>query len=152
MVAQLRLFHYLKKSNSSGENVEGRTNTKSMFFSWWYGEGFRRLLILIVHLYKYLFDLFSVKISLQTLFAPWKRDEIGYENLSLQQQLQVWLLNLSSRFVGFWVKFFTILTCLILAGCFTVIAGLSTIFWLLCPLLIILFIVKGLSLIYGTYG
>jgi len=130
--------------------VEGKINTKALFFSWWYGEAFSRLLGFIGHFYVYLFDLFSVKVSMATIFAPWKRDQISYENLSLQEQFQVWLLNLSSRFVGFWVKLFTVLTCLVCSALFTIIAGCTIIFWLGYPAILFVLIYIGLKLVFGV--
>lgn len=130
--------------------MEGKVNTKTLFFGWWYGEAFGRLLSFIKHFYAYIFDLFSVKISLRTLFAPWKRDQIYYENLSLQQQLQVWLLNLTSRFVGFWVKAFTIFTCLIVEAAFTLFACFAIVFWLAYPLILAILVIVGFKLIFGA--
>ena len=130
--------------------MEGIANTKTLFFSWWYGEAFGRLISFIGHFYAYLFDLFSVKLSLSTLFAPWKRDQIGSENLSLKEQLQVWLLNLSSRFVGFWIKIFTIFTCLIVSAIFTLIAALAIVFWFGYPAVIAVLIFVGFKLILGA--
>lgn len=55
---------------------------------------------------------FSLTLLLKTLFAPWRRD-IAPPGRSLDEILRNLLLNLVSRFIGFLVRFFTILTCLI---------------------------------------
>lgn len=129
--------------------MEGKAVSKNTFFGWWYGEALDHLLSFVGHFYAYLFDLFSVKICLQTLFAPWKRDEIGYQNLSLQQQFQVWALNMSSRFVGFWVKLFTIFTCLILEAIFSVISMASLVVWLCYPVVLLVLLYMGFKLMLG---
>ncbi len=68
-------------------------------------------------------DFFSVKICLSTLFAPWKRDSIGYDGMTLGQRFNIWALNLASRFIGMLVKLATI---------FVYLLGLiiQTVFWL----------------------
>ncbi len=130
--------------------MEGKVSSKTSFFGWWYGEALDHLLSFVGHFYVYLFDLFSVKICLQTLFAPWKRDEIGYQNMSLQQQFSVWALNMTSRFVGFWVKFFTIMTCLILELIFSIFSMLLLVFWLCYPAVLLVLLYVGFKLILGT--
>ena len=88
--------------------MEGGINLPFLFFHWWYSLAYRRILKYIRAFFIFVTDLFSVKISLKTLFAPWKRDIISYEGLTLQQKFQVWTLNLAARFVGFIIKTVTL--------------------------------------------
>lgn len=83
---------------------EGTSNLTLLFFSWWYKYLPYRLFSASEALVITLTDLFSVKMILPTLFAPWKRDIMSYEGLTLQQKFQVLMLNLASRIIGFLVK------------------------------------------------
>lgn len=113
----------------------GTDNFLFTFISWWYGEAFRRLLLFLKTGLFWIADLFSVEASLKTLFAPWKRDQMSGQGLSLQDQFQVLILNLSSRFIGMMVKLIMLsVFCLVelVALCLAVIAA---VFWLIWPML-----------------
>jgi len=127
--------------------VEGKVNLSSTFFVWWYTELRRSFFAYLKKLVVYLTDLFSVKICLITLFAPWKRDKLGYEGLSIQQRFQVLVLNLSSRFVGFMVKVITLLTWIISLAVVSALELIGVIIWLFYPLILIALAVWGIKLI-----
>jgi hypothetical protein len=130
--------------------VEGSTKkTTSIFFVWWYSEAYAGFFVFLEHFFAYITDLFSAKICLKTLFAPWKRDKISYEGLSLQQQFQVWILNLTSRFVGAIIKIFTLFTYLVVLAICTAIGAAIAIIWLLYPLIIVALIYFGIKLIFS---
>lgn len=124
--------------------MEGTSNLTVLYVSWWYGEGYARIFKYIRAFYIYLTDLFSVKICLVTLFSPWKRDKISYEGLSLQQKLQVWTLNMSSRFIGFGVKIATIITYLVAILVVSIFSVLLIIVWPILPLLAVYIIYLGI--------
>lgn len=124
--------------------MEGTTNLPVLFVGWWYSEAFRRVLVYVKAFYIFATDFFSVKICLKTLFAPWKRDMISYEGLSIQQKFQVWTLNLASRFVGFVVKSITLLSYLVFI-IFISVFSLTLIFvWIFYPLIIAVLIIYGI--------
>jgi len=127
--------------------MEGKSNLSFTFVSWWYGEQLHRLLIFSKQFYIYLADLFSVKICLRTLFAPWKRDSAGYEGLSLQERFQVAIMNLSSRIVGALVKIFTLFTFLLIFCICFILSVISFLLWVLYPLILIAFVVYGIKLL-----
>lgn len=102
-----------------------------------------RLLKYLRASYVFSFDLFSVKICIKTLFAPWKRDAISYEGLSLQQKFQVWSLNLASRFIGLIIKSMTVFCYVIFSLLLSVFALLAVLVWLLYPAIIIFFIYRA---------
>ncbi len=123
--------------------MEGNNLTIS-FVSWWYGEAYSRVFKYIKAAYIYFTDAFSVLICFRTLFAPWKRDMISYEGLSLQQKFQVWTLNLASRFVGFLVKSFTLGAYLIFVVFLSCCSLAVIIIWILYPLLLALLIWRAI--------
>ena len=128
--------------------MEGSVNLGTLFFSWWYKEANSRFLAYIKKLFIYITDLFSVKICIKTLFAPWKRDMISYVNLSLQQKFQVFVLNLASRFVGAIIKISTLFTYLVVVSATFVFSIILTIIWFLYPILIIVLVVFGFRLVF----
>lgn len=130
--------------------MEGSANIGLLFFNWWYTEAYSRLFAFIKHFYAYLYDLFSIRLCFKTFLSPWKRDQIGYQNLSLQQQFQVWTLNLSSRFIGAFIKLFTIITFLLVSLFFTALSLLIIIFWFVYPVLLIILFVLGFRYLFGV--
>ncbi len=127
--------------------MEGTNNINSLFFIWWYTEVFHNLIKYTSHFFAYLADLFSVKICLKTLLAPWKRDAIGYDGLSVQEKLQVLALNLTSRIVGAIVKIFTVTTFLVVFGCCLIFFTTVFIIWFFYPLCLIGLFVWGIKVI-----
>lgn len=126
--------------------MEGAVSLPVLFFSWWYSIAYRRVFRYVRAIYIHTYDLFSVKIIFVTLFAPWKRDQISYEGLSLQQKFEVWTLNLASRFVGFAIK---IITLSIFIGFVILETALSIVFiiaWPFYPLVLALLIYFGVRL------
>lgn len=125
--------------------MEGTTSLPILFFNWWYGYAYRRLFKYLRAIFIYIYDLFSVRLSLITLFAPWKRDSISYEGLSLQQKFEVWTLNIASRFVGFFIK---TINLIIYTG-MTVLAAflslLATVLWPLYPIVIVYLLYLGIK-------
>ncbi|MEK7184488.1 MAG: hypothetical protein AAB701_03165 [Patescibacteria group bacterium] len=117
---------------------------------WWYravpGELIKQQRLLL----STVVDYFSFKVLLQTLFQPWKRDELSTEQLSLQQQFEVLGLNMMSRLVGAVVR-----GSAMFAGVLVIIGLLSFfallwVSWVLAPLLAIALIAFGLfSMVRG---
>lgn len=118
-----------------------------MFFRWWYGEAYHRVLKCARASFIFSYDLFSVSICFKTLFAPWKRDEISYEGLSLQQRFQVWTLNLSSRFIGLVIKLFTLLTYVVFTAILSAVVLLIIITWIFYPAVVIYFLLRAVNII-----
>jgi hypothetical protein len=126
---------------------EGTTSLPILLFQWWYGLAYQRIFKYIRAVYIYTADLFSIKIIFVTLFAPWKRDVISYENLTLQQKFEVWSLNMASRFVGFMIKVIALAVYLIFTIFETAISFALVIIWPFYPLILIGLIYYGLSLL-----
>lgn len=67
---------------------------------WWFVFKPKQLLYIYSKVIRKIRQFFSISLLLRTLFAPWKRDEINMDNLSLQDRLRVLIMNLVSRLVG----------------------------------------------------
>ena len=128
--------------------MEGKS-TLSSFVLWWYVGNRIRLLAFCRNFFVYLFDFFSVEICLRTLFDVWKRDRIDYHHLSLPQIFQAWVLNLASRFAGFFVKIFTLLTYVVVSTLFLAAAMAALVVWLFYPIVTVGLLVYGFILIGG---
>ena len=127
--------------------MEGTKSLNSLFFVWWYTEVFGELFVFIKHFFAYLFDLFSIRICLRTLFAPWRRDTVSYEGLTIQDRFQVLILNVTSRFVGAIIKIFTIATCGVVFVFCLIMFFAVFITWFLFPLILIGLAVWGITII-----
>ncbi len=124
---------------------EGTNSLLILYFSWWYGYLPRRLFLALQASVITSLDLFSVKILFKTLFSPWKRDSISTEGLSIQEKFHVWTLNLASRFIGFLVKTFVLLTFIVVFTATIIIyIGLFGL-WIAFPLVIVGLIIIGIS-------
>lgn len=127
--------------------MEGKANLKAIFFVWWYGEAYASVFAFIKYFFIYLSDLFSVKICLKTLFYPWKRDLTSYAGLTIQQRVEVLIMNLVSRLVGAIIKIFTLVTFLITTIVWFVVSVLVLIVWFTYPLFLVALIAYGIRLI-----
>ncbi len=110
---------------------------------WWYRSVPRELLKQQQLLLATTVDYFSFRVLMQTLFQPWKRDEIAADRLSLQQRFEVLGLNVMSRMIGAVVR-----SGAMLAGVVVIIGILSFflvlwISWALAPLFALGLIVFG---------
>ncbi len=126
--------------------MEANNNLVVIFFAWWYGEATARLLVFIKRWFAYLTDLFSVRVCLTTLLAPWKRDSYSMEGLSLQDRFQVFLMNQASRLVGAAVKVATLLAFIITILAAVCLSALVVLLWLVWPLVIAATVTGGLIL------
>jgi len=127
--------------------MEGTNSLPILFLNWWYGYAYRRLFKYIRAVFIYVYDLFSVRLSLQTLFAPWKRDSISYEGLSLQQKLEVWTLNIASRLVGFFIKIVNLAIYIGMTALAALLSFGAVIIWPLYPIVIVYFLYLGIKML-----
>lgn len=93
------------------------------------------------------YDAFSVNIIFKTLFAPWKRDVLDYRGLALNQMFQVWMLNISSRIIGFLVKILVLIAYLFAELIISILSILLAILWPFLPILFIYLVIFGFWLI-----
>jgi hypothetical protein len=127
----------------SGKNNE---NMLTAFFGWWFSDLPKKIYFIGTSYIKKLLRFFSLGVLAKTLFSPWKRDIINTRGMPLQERLQVWIMNLISRLIGFIIRLVTILVGLI----FIAIVFTAFVLFLLIMLLMPLFII--LVLILSLYG
>jgi len=122
-----------------------------MFISWWYGEMLTATFDYFKHLLAYLYDFFSVKICLSTLFSVWRRDTVTYDGpgLNIKAMFESMVLNLASIIVGFCVKIGTLITYLIMTALFFLLMVAYILVWIFFPLIIAGLIYFGLKYSLG---
>lgn len=115
-------------------------------FSWYYTKIIKEALTI----WRSIFIIISLEFSLpqliKTLFAPWRRD-IAPATGSLDEIFRTLIENLISRFIGFLVRFFTILTALLFLCGILVLGTIGLIILLLFPL----FVPIGPLIIFFAY-
>jgi len=84
-----------------------------MMLTWYYSEVLRGLIAIWRYFLQSVVLNFSLVQLLKTLFAPWRRDTAPPTG-SLDQRVRIMIENLVSRFVGFCVRFLTILAALLI--------------------------------------
>lgn len=110
--------------------------------SWWYGDGWQRLITLTKRRTKRVSDSFSVPSLLKTLFAPWRRIYTDKAD-NISEQLQAMGDNFVSRFVGFGVRFMVLLAAGTAVLVISFIGLLQIAFWPLVPPAVIVLLIMG---------
>lgn len=113
--------------------------------AWHYG-GFLKFYFSFGHkLMLYLYNFFSVKVLLKSLFLPWKNDTKHIINPTLADRFKVFGDNLISRVFGFAVRCMVIF-CAFIIETFTFVGLIIfLLFWLVLPIVIVFLIVKGIG-------
>lgn len=105
------------------------------------------------HLLAYLFDFFSVKICLSTLFSVWRRDTTTYNGpgINIKAMFESMVLNIASIVVGFCVKMGTLITYLLMTVIFSLLMFAYLLVWLLFPIILVGLIYFGLKYSLGIF-
>jgi len=111
---------------------------------WWYSQGWMQAaknaearLVKVSHL-------FSVPILIRTLFAPWRRI-ITYPGAGIEAQMRALGDNLVSRFVGFTVRCFVLLSAGLLLMVMSLLTFVELIVWPLVPVAAVAALVAGIA-------
>ena len=107
------------------------------FLSWWYGAGWGSQVLKVEQGLAKLVDQFSILQLITTLFAPFRQISAGRAraNASLDAKFHLWLDRQFSRFVGAFLRFFTILAGTAVLIISVLVGGLRIIVWPVLPLL-----------------
>ena len=120
---------------------------KPKFFLW-YASSIRKTSQIVWLLVLKNLDYFSIPILLKTLLAPWKRDIINTQGMTLNERFRVWVFNLISRLVGAVIRLFTIFFGLFLTLFIMVFGLAAAVVWILLPFLILVGLIYGITLIF----
>ena len=116
------------------------------FWIWFCSDAVRVLWQTLLTYLQKVWDNFSIGILFGSLFDPWKRDIVRADKAALNDKIQIFFWNLTSRFIGFFVR--TIVLIIGILSLFAVlIIGIGVIiFWITSPLLTIYLIYLSLNL------
>lgn len=118
------------------------------YFAWHYTRAFRDMYVAWGNMSFAVLNFFSVPLLLRTFFSPWKRMEDTPREGDVEDFFGSLLVNLLSRLVGVFIRFW-----LILMGLFALIGMVcgvmfATVVWLLAPFIGIGTIVYGLTILF----
>ena len=106
------------------------------FISWWYGRGWLATIDQAGNRMKVLVEVFSIPILFKTLFSPWKQIvSVASSDQALNTKFRAGIDNLISRFVGFWVRTFVLITAVISMLVAAVIGFVWIVIWPVLPLM-----------------
>lgn len=103
--------------------------------SWWYGRGFGWVVDKIDHSLANIGKTLAVKVLLKTWFAPWKQITTTTTFANFMQKA---LDNAISRFVGFFVRTFMLITAFFWATTVMAFGALWLAIWAFIPLGVII--------------
>lgn len=127
------------------------TSIISDYFRWHYGRAFGELFHVWLNFLWFIIHFFSLPQLARSLFSPWKRmTEEKQSGFSFENFAAYIVVNLLSRTVGFIMRGTVILIGLtILIG--TVVTGLIvSLFWVTAPIVIIVALGLGVSLLISN--
>lgn len=122
-----------------------------IWFSWYFFEATREILRGWKNFLIFNLNYFSIPLLLKTLFSPWKRYywQRAGPGFDIGEYFNVLFSNLTSRFLGAFIRCFLIIIGLVLE-LLIVIGGLIVFLgWILLPLFLILGLLFGLFLIFS---
>ncbi|PIQ66794.1 MAG: hypothetical protein CO184_00090 [Candidatus Zambryskibacteria bacterium CG_4_9_14_3_um_filter_40_16] len=116
------------------------------YFYWHYSNGIKDLLNNLINFLSLVFSFFSIPILLSTIFSPWQRMGERYaKGFDLSKTAQTFVVNTIMRFVGFFIRFFTIFIGLISFLFAFVLSVLVFVSWLLMPIVLIFILSLGIT-------
>lgn len=102
---------------------------------WWYGQGAFQQIQNLTNRLSSVAQTFSITLLLETMFAPFRQIDAGSVQGPINVQFHAWADRTFSRFFGFFIRLFTILSGLIGMLLVLIFGSAWLIFWLAVPLL-----------------
>lgn len=113
--------------------------------SWWYGWGWFHVLEVMKRRLVRIFNIFSIRQMLKTLFAPWKEDRVTGSQ-GLDQMMRALVMNAVARLIGFSVRTMILLFWAVVSIAMLAIGIGVFVIWPLAPFLVVALTVWGASL------
>ncbi len=112
---------------------------------WWYGSGWLRQWKRIAERLLGVGRFFSVLTVMRTLFSPWKQliSHAPSTGINIQKLID----NMISRFVGFFIRSFTLLAAVMSFAVIGSLSVIAAIVWPVVPFIIPAAILKGMGII-----
>ena len=130
------------------ETTEYNLKLVTIFIKWYF---FEIPVLIVKQVYKYILvisKIYSFTFLLKTFFSPWKNQSYSYPNkgFDINRILEIWTSNIVSRLVGALVRFFTILTGIVILGITGILGGLILFIWVTYPVLFLILIISSFVL------
>ncbi|MGA1050161.1 MAG: hypothetical protein ACO3TG_01580 [Minisyncoccia bacterium] len=130
------------------ETTEYNLKLVTIFIKWYF---FEIPIQIVKQVYKYILvisKIYSFTFLLKTLFSPWKNQSYTYpkKGFDINRILEIWTSNMVSRVVGALVRFFTILTGIVILGLTGILGGLILFIWVTYPVLFLILIISSFVL------
>jgi len=127
------------------ETAEYNAKLITIFIKWYF---FEMPIKIIKQLYKYLVvitKIYSFIFLLKTFFSPWKNQSYAYPNkgFDINKIIEIWTSNMVARVVGAFVRFFTILTGIVVLLIVIALGLLILFLWLTYPVLFFILIIRS---------
>jgi len=118
------------------------------FWGWHYGRAVKGLVGIWKNFIIFVREYYSIPLLLRTLVAPWRRDITRRpRGLDIKKLFESFAFNLISRSIGFFIRSITIIIGFICLLGVIILGILALIIWLLLPVILLFFIIKGLLLL-----
>ena len=102
-----------------------------LLLSWWYSAGYRVFLQKLLSKLHDTADFFSIDLLLKTLFSPYKQISAEVNSGSFFQRL---LDKLISRIIGFFIRFFIVITGILALALQVICSAIAALSWPLLPI------------------
>lgn len=115
------------------------------YISWHYTKALSNLVDLFKNFMIFIWNMFSIKILLKTLFVPFQKLSVkSTKKFDAQEFFSALVTNLLMRFIGFIVRAFFILLGIMSLGLFSIFFSLFFVIWMILPLFLLGMFVLGL--------
>jgi hypothetical protein len=114
------------------------------YISWHYTKAISDLIVLFKNFIWFIWNLFSIKILLQTLFVPFQKLSVkSSKRFDIEGFFSDLIANILMRFVGFFIRTFFIFAGIFTLTIFIILSALFFFLWLVAPLILASMFVLG---------
>ncbi len=98
----------------------------------------------------FLYHFFSIPILIPTLFSKWKRiGDVRTRKFDIKDFFSVFIVNSIMRVIGFFIRFFVIITGILSIVLAIAVEMLIFVVWLFLPVIIVALFALGMKLMIG---
>lgn len=125
-----------------------RQNIILLWFEWCFFDVPKEILKAWQNFLRFNLNYFSIPILLKTFFSPWRKYKLSYgKQINLWKYFEVFVSNMMSRIIGAFLRFFLILTGILVEIFIFFIGLIIFLFWFILPLFLIAGLIFGFKLL-----
>lgn len=115
------------------------------YVSWHYTKAISDLVVLFKNFIWFIWNLFSIKILLRTLFVPFQKLSVkSTKKFDIEGVMSALVTNFLMRLVGFMIRTFFIFAGIFILAVFIIFSVMFFILWLITPLVLASMFVLGI--------